>query len=304
VLKRTGSGSDKKLVLCVTKPFVLMGQIQMGQTKSKVDMQQLNKPIILKFGGSAITFKDKSPPEVNRPVLEQAAKELTSAKNPVVLVLGGGAHGHQAAHSHGYGSSDTPKTTLIRGISSIRHNMSLLALEVESILSNHGLEAVVLPPFSFVRLNDGAIEEFPIGTIRKCLESSIITIVHGDVCFDESRGASILSGDTIVSHLANELDAQSIYLGTNVDGLFDDNPVDNPSAALITELSLSNRDQVLFRTGTSSSTDVTGGMSRKITDLLSLSNTESEIAIFNLMIPGRLQALLENRQTICTRVTF
>ena len=129
-----------------------------------------------------------------------------------------------------------------------------------------------------------------------------MAIVHGDVCFDESFGASILSGDTIVAHLAKELEARSIYLGTNVDGVFDDDPKENPNATLIDEISVSDRDRLADHTKASRTTDVTGGMARKISDLFSLSNSEAEIAIFNLTVPGRLQSLLEGRPTVCTRV--
>jgi isopentenyl phosphate kinase len=47
---------------------------------------------------------------------------------------------------------------------------------------------------------------------------------------------------------------------------------------------------------------VTGGMAKKIGELLELSNKDIEIAIFNLLVAGRLTDLLLGTPTICTRI--
>ncbi|GAH07260.1 unnamed protein product, partial [marine sediment metagenome] len=59
---------------------------------------------------------------------------------------------------------------------------------------------------------------------------------------------------------------------------------------------------ILSLTGPSSSTDVTGGMTKKITELLDLASQNVDIVIFNLLVAGRLTALFENDSVICTRI--
>lgn len=263
---------------------------------------QLENPIIVKLGGSVITHKESSPPTTNDENLSRIAKELKSYKGGLVVVLGGGAHGHQAAHSYGFGNPNTPKERLLMGIPHIRHNMSILALKVESELNNEGIPTIVVPPFTIVTLRNKSIQDFSTTTMKKALESGCVVVTHGDVCFDEERGASILSGDTIAVFLAKKLDAKSIYIGTDVDGVLDDNPKLNPSAKHIPVIDHSNKEDVLTKTGPSKNTDVTGGMSKKVNELLELAKQDLDIVIFNLTVPSRLTSLLLGESIVCTRI--
>jgi isopentenyl phosphate kinase len=263
---------------------------------------QLVSLIIVKLGGSVITHKGTSPPATNDENLTRIAKELKTYRDGLVVVLGGGAHGHQAAHSHGYGDPNTSKERLLMGIPNIRHNMSVLALQVESVLNNEGMPTIVIPPFSITTLKNKTIQTFSIDIIKRALENECVVVTHGDVCFDEERGASILSGDTIAVYLAKTLVAQSVYIGTDVDGVLDDNPKTNPSAKHIPIIDNANRENVLRKTGPSSNTDVTGGMSKKVNELLELAKQDTEIIIFNLTVPGRLTSLLSGEPIVCTRI--
>ncbi|MHA2176847.1 MAG: isopentenyl phosphate kinase [Candidatus Thorarchaeota archaeon] len=258
--------------------------------------------ILVKLGGSVITHKGTSPPSTNDKNLTRIAKELKTYKGGLVIVLGGGAHGHQAAHSHGFGNPNTTKQRLLMGIPHIRHNMSTLALHVESILNTEGIPTIVIPPFAIATLKNKTIQTFSITTMKRALSGGCVVVTHGDVCFDDEIGASILSGDTIAAYLARTLEAQSVYIGTDVDGVLDDNPKLNPSAKHIPVVNQSNRDDVLKKTGPASTTDVTGGMAKKVNELLELAKQDIEIIIFNLSVPGRLTSLLSGKSTISTRI--
>ena len=265
-------------------------------------MLQLDNPIIVKLGGSVITHKGSSPPRINDEHLGRIAEELVACNNPLIVVLGGGAHGHQAAHKHGFGTPDSPSSRLLAGIPDIRHNMSILASRVEVEMNNHGIPSVVFSPFTFVTLRDNLIDDFPIGIIKKTLETGAAVIIHGDVCFDETNSVSILSGDTIAVYLAQKLVAKAVFIGTNVDGVLEEDPQINPRARYIPLIDRSNMSRVLIHTGPSSETDVTGGMAKKIHELLELSNLSVDIAVFNLLIPSRLTGLLKEEPTVCTRI--
>lgn len=265
-------------------------------------MSQLKELILVKFGGSVITEKDAIPPKINTSTVIRVAKEIQVSTKPLVIVLGGGAYGHQAAHKFGFGIPDTPSSKLLSGIPTIRHNMSLLANGVETLLQSEGFSSVVIPPFPLVNLIDGKIETFPIEVITKTLNSGHTVVTHGDVCYDSIKGASILSGDTIIAYLATQLQVSSVFVGTNVDGVFDANPNEHQNARVIPTISASNREEVLRAAGPSSSTDVTGGMAKKIQDLLLISQLGIEVVIFNLSVPGRLKGLLKGDKPVCTRI--
>lgn len=282
----------------------IMGISISSSSPLKTQMPQGEDLVIVKLGGSVITHKSSTPPKMNRANLERIADELKGYAGKLILVLGGGAYGHQAAHAYGYASHSTSRTRLIEGIPHIRHNMSLLSLEVESLLRTKNLPSVVLSPFSIVCLENGEITHFSTRVIRESIASGFIVIVHGDVCFDTTLGASILSGDTIAAFLAKELKANALYLGTNVDGIFECDPNLDSSVKLITLINGSNKEEVLKMTGPSSVTDVTGGMEKKLRELFVLSSSGIEVAIFNLEKDGFLTKLLQGQKVSCTRIAI
>ena len=260
----------------------------------------MNRLTIVKLGGSVITHKDSTPPTVNRENLSRIAQELKTSTESLIVILGGGAHGHQAAHSHGFGDSSTSSEQLVQGIPSIRHNMSVLSTAVEEILNEAGVQGVVLPPFLMASLNNKEITSFQTSLIQQAIRSGFTVITHGDVCFDESLGASILSGDTIAVYLAKEMKATSLYIGTDVDGVLEEDPKTNPEAGHIEIIDSKNIESVLGKAGPSLATDVTGGMEKKLAEIFSLAGLEIDIAIFNLGVPNRLSTLLSGKTPPCT----
>jgi isopentenyl phosphate kinase len=276
--------------------------INLSEASCLVSMvRELAAPTILKLGGSVITHKDKAPPEIDSETISRIAGELKDHTDELIIVIGGGAHGHQAAQQYGFDRSETSSKRLLEGVPHIRHNMSILSLSVEQIFRKEGLPVVVVSPFSNVLLEDGLFPRFPLNIIQFALKSDIVVVTHGDVCFDTVRGASILSGDTITVALAKGLKARRLLIGTNVDGVLD-GPPHLEKSSLIPLLNASNRERVLQLVGPSNATDVTGGMKRKISDLLSVASLVPEIVIFNLTVPGRLSALLQGIDIPCTRI--
>lgn len=264
----------------------------------------LKNLLIVKLGGSVLTYKKKSPPRIHTKNLSRIADELKTDAAQLIIVLGGGAHGHQAAHEYGFGNPQTPTSRLLRGIPVIRHNMSLLALKTEEELNKRGLDAVTISPFTQAIMKNGMIHDFPVDMIRRYLEAGLSVITHGDVCMENNGSASILSGDAIVVHLAQLLEARRVLIGTDVDGIYDSNPSISDTARLVPVVDSSNLYEIMRNTGPSSSTDVTGGMSRKVSELMRIAKKSTEVIIFNLSIPGRLSSLLLDKDVVCTRIAI
>jgi isopentenyl phosphate kinase len=264
-------------------------------------VEPLKRATIIKLGGSVITYKKEDPPRIHEENVSRIAREICSGEGPKVVVLGGGAHGHQVAHAYGFGNPRTPKTQLLEGIPAIRHSMSLLSLRVEEELNACNARAVVIPPFTQATIKDGMIHRFPVDFIQRCLRAGLLVMTHGDVCFDESGSASILSGDTIVAHLARTLDTKTVLIGTDVDGIYDSNPETNKAAKFVSVIDRSNAEGLVVGAGPSSSTDVTGGMRKKLSEILSIAR-RTEVVVFNLSVPDRLSYLLEGKPVQCTRI--
>ncbi|TFG15283.1 isopentenyl phosphate kinase family protein [Candidatus Thorarchaeota archaeon] len=265
-------------------------------------MTPLDNLVILKLGGSVITHKERSPPEINRKSIIRICEELLISDTPLILVLGGGAHGHQPAKKYGFANLSTPRKKRLDGIPEIRYSMNLLASAIQAALSEHQVPCIIIPPIAITKLRNGYIETIYLSSFRSALKAGITVITHGDVCFDAELGAAILSGDALSVHLARELGAKSVLLGTDVDGVLDDNPNRNPDAKLIPTIKASEDNPVLNVTGPSKSIDVTGGMKRKLKELFTLADDNTEIIIFNLNAPGRLRRILLGEPTIGTRI--
>ncbi len=263
----------------------------------------INGLTIVKLGGSVITYKNKSPPEVNNDAIKRIVHELSVYRGTLIIVLGGGAHGHQAAKEYGFDNKTTSPERLISGIPLIRLNMTALSSAICGALLENGIPAVVIPPFCFVKMAGGVVFSYSLDLIKQALSARLVVVTHGDVCFDSQRGAAILSGDRLVILLANELFADCVLVGTDVDGVFDDDPRSNPNARLIPVIYDDIMSSHSLHAGPSKSVDVTGGMSTKIEELLHLKNTQTFAAIFNLTVPGRLKQLLVGETGVCcTRV--
>jgi len=90
-------------------------------------------------------------------------------------------------------------------------------------LNNAGAHALPVHPLSSCLLENGKIIDFQVGQIKVMLEKGIIPVLHGDVVMDRIKGASVLSGDRIIPHIAITLNASQIGAGSDVDGVLDNN---------------------------------------------------------------------------------
>ena len=139
-------------------------------------MLQLENLIIVKLGGSVITHKESVPPTINEQHLSRIVKELAVHDGKLIVVLGGGAHGHQAAHKHGFGNPDTNPEKLLAGIPEIRHNMLQLASRVEDEFAEQGIPGVIISPFMIATLKNKSIETFPLEIIKAILNAGIVIL--------------------------------------------------------------------------------------------------------------------------------
>ncbi|ERH05469.1 MAG: putative archaeal kinase, partial [Halonotius sp. J07HN4] len=92
-----------------------------------------------------------------------------------------------------------------------------------------------------------------------------VPVLHGDVVAHAGEGVTVLSGDELVTGLADCLGARRVGLCSTVPGVLD---ADGEVIDAITEF-----DSVAAALGDSESTDVSGGMAGKVRELLGLSGT-------------------------------
>jgi len=241
--------------------------------------------IVLKLGGSVITDKDERE-TVDLDALARLAGTIGNADvDDLVVVHGAGSFGHFYADKHDVSTTDgTHDATAVR---EIHDSMARLNTAVLDYLDDAGIEGVPVRPFSAARRDAAAESEFYTKQVASMLEEGFTPVLHGDVIVQEGAGATIVSGDEVVTELASALDADRVGLCSTVPGVLDDGDDVLPE--------IDAYDDVADVLGDSESTDVTGGMAGKVRELLALGAPAS---IFG---PDDLAGFLDGEQ-VGTRV--
>jgi isopentenyl phosphate kinase len=230
-------------------------------------------PTVLKLGGSVVTDKDEEE-TVDLDALADVASAIATgvdgdsgAPSELVVVHGGGSFGHQ--HAATFGVSREDGTTDVDAIRTIHDAMGRLNAAVLDFLDDAGVDAVPVRPYSAAYRDRAANLELYTGQVAAMLDEGFVPVLHGDVVTHAQKGATILSGDELVTELASALDASRVGVCSTVPGVLDD------ADDVIPEID--DLAAVRAYLGASESTDVTGGMAAKVAALLAL---ESPARIF------------------------
>lgn len=240
--------------------------------------------IILKIGGSVITEKSSlskaKEAEINR-ISNEVASFKKDSDSQLILVHGAGSFGHPQAMKYRLNEGFDAKGAYL-----IHNSVKVLNSKVLESLNNAGANALPVHPLSSCLLENGKIIDFQVGQIKVMIEKGIIPVLHGDVVMDRIKGASVLSGDRIIPHLAIALNASQIGAGSDVDGVLDDKD------AVIKKITHFSFVDMKKNIKGSSSTDVTGGMLGKVSELLELANKGISSRIFNASRKGIVSSFL------------
>lgn len=222
---------------------------------------------ILKLGGSVITDKE-TPETVDNDALaaaveaiaESAAINHESNEANLLIVHGGGSFGHVHASEHGV--STTEGTRDPAAVTAIHSAMKRLNGVVVDRLHAAGVAAVPVHPLSAVARDDDAAVSLPTAAVGGLRAEGFVPVLHGDVIAHAGEGVTVLSGDELVTGLAERLDAARVGLCSTVPGVLD-------SEGDVID-SITDFESVAAALGDSDSTDVSGGMAGKVEELLAL----------------------------------
>jgi isopentenyl phosphate kinase len=251
-------------------------------------------PVILKIGGSVITEKGAVSSARQRDI-DRISNEIASFKSDsesaIILVHGAGSFGHPHAMKFRLNESFDA-----RGVYLTHASVKALNSMVVESLNNVGVNALPIHPLSSCLLENGKIVDFQLGQLRVMLQKGIMPVIHGDMVMDRIKGAAILSGDRIITHLAAAMNASKIGAGSDVDGVLDE------KGMVIKKITPLNFIDIKKNIKGSTSTDVTGGMIGKVSELLELANTGISSHIFNASRKGMVSRFLygEDAGTLIT----
>ena len=232
-------------------------------TGDPADGDEPTDAVVLKLGGSVITDKD-SPETVDdealHRVLDAVAAAIETDDARLVVVHGGGSFGHVHAAEHGVSTTDG--THEAAAANAIHGAMKRLNSEVVDRLQARDVAAVPVHPLSVGARDDEGALALPAKATAGLLAEGFVPVLHGDVIAHAGEGVTVLSGDEIVTSLADSLGASRVGLCSTVPGVLDE------ADAVIDEIR--SFDDVASVLGDSESTDVSGGMAGKVQELLAL----------------------------------
>ncbi len=214
--------------------------------------------ICLKLSGGLITEKD-APFTARRDIIARLSREISESPHKFVIVHGGGSFGHVAAkkwfeNRNEYGFCETLKAM-------IELNKIFIDIfsEKNAVFSICLSNSVILKKNRVHKFSDTCMR-----IIRELQELEIIPVTYGVPCLDTEQKFGILSGDEILVYLARELNADRVISGTVTEVLGENKkPIGRINSEHFGDMgSISG----------SSSTDVTGGMYRKVKELIELAN--------------------------------
>ena len=175
--------------------------------------------VVLKLGGSVITDKD-APETVDDDALGAAVDAVADADpERLVLVHGGGSFGHVAAADRGLSSEAGSHDAA--DVWAVHDAMRRLNDAVIRRLHDAGVAALPVHPLSVAARGEERALSLPIDSTATLLAEGFVPVLHGDVVGHAGAGATIVSGDELVTRLATRLDADRVGLCSTVSGVYD-----------------------------------------------------------------------------------
>ena len=237
--------------------------------------------ILIKLGGSIITNKGK-PLSPRKKTIDNILKEIGKIKEPIVIVHGGGSYGHY--WSVRYDMHTKPAKTNPKGIAIIKNSMvELNKIILDSAVKNR-INSYCLPPTDF--MNGNKAIKSKILTISDIAKSGLTPITFGDALWFGQKKSYILSGDVIMTTIAKILKPRLSLFVLDVDGVYSD----LKTKKLIHDF---KKEKPVIQ---SIKMDVTGGMTRKITEANNIVKTGLKVFFVNGNKPKRITNAISGKK--------
>lgn len=231
---------------------------------------------IIKLGGSLITNKhiERS---YKAEIVERLGDEIRQAyqQNPdlrLIMGHGSGSFGHFSAKRHNTinGVSSREEWTGFAEVGAVASELNNL---VTRTLRQANLPILSIQPSASAIASDGIITHMSLTQVQQALEHHLIPLLYGDVALDTVRGGTIISTETILAYLCQNLPVQNVFLVGEVAGVLDTN------GAVIPHITPKNIAQYQSALGGSAGVDVTGGMLSKVHDMLTIAQSQPNLSI-------------------------
>jgi len=229
--------------------------------------------ILIKLGGSIITNKEK-PLSARRKAIDSILNQIKRIREPMILVHGGGSYGHY--WSVKYDMHTKPAKYDMRGVSIVKNSMiDLNKIILNSAVKNR-INAYCLPPTDFMNGNKPIKNK--ILAINEIAKSGLTPVTYGDALWFGKKKSYILSGDVIMNIIGKILKPRLSIFVLDVDGVYSNTKSKKLIRDFKKEKPIISKNKI----------DVTGGMTRKITEATNMSKSGLKVFFVNGNKPKRI----------------
>ncbi|MGI6263910.1 MAG: glutamate 5-kinase [Acutalibacteraceae bacterium] len=248
------------------------------------------KRVVVKVGTSTLTYENG---RTNLRALEALCKVLTDLQNAGhrMLLVSSGAIGVGVGK---LGLPARPTETHQKQAVAAVGQCELMFL-YDKLFGEYN-QAVAQVLLTRDVIDDELARRNVTNTLQALLEMSIIPVINENdtVAIDELVGANIGDNDTLSAIVADITDADLLVLLTDIDGLYDADPRQNPDARPIPVVRAID-DDLLALAGGAGSKRGTGGMRTKLTALRRTMGRGIPAVIMRGDKPDRLYDLLDGQ---------
>ena len=261
--------------------------------------------ILIKLGGSIVTDKSR-PLTASRQTIAKMARVIAKIPEPVMIVHGGGSFGHYWSVKYDMHTKEHSYDT--KGVAMVKNSMVQLHTIILEELLRGGLKPYSLAPASFMTGSKPAPSRVKdAGKIPAI--SDMTPVTYGDALWYGDGGKSgkkddyktyILSGDKIMTHLARILRPRLCIFALGEDGLYADLeskklirhiPAPAKTSSTRKDAAAAAAAAAANRTGKMAKNvmDVTGGMTRKVSEAAIITKLGTAVAFVNGNYPKRIR---------------
>lgn len=260
-----------------------------------------NEIIIVKIGGSVLTDKNQ-PFSVRKNIIGQIIDQIIESRKKIVLVHGGGSHGHPLAKKFKINSgvnANVPDQIL--GLAETHKAMELLNSKISEEFLKRKIPVITIHTSSIFLKNKNEIEILSVKGLELLLNLNITPILYGDIILDQNGSFSIISGDKIILEICKKLQnykISKVIFCIEEDGLMiqgKNNPklIKDISSSDLNKLNLSKFDEKI---------DVTGGIAGKLVEIESICKLGIPVQIINGLKRGFMLKALKNEDVHSTNI--
>ncbi len=267
-----------------------------------IKLKSSNEIILLKLGGSLLTDKNK-PFSIREDVVRSVIQQIIDANKKIILIHGGGSFGHPLAKKYNISTGiDSSILNQILGLTETHQSMNKFNSRIINLFLEQKYPALSIQASSIFIKDSQIISTYSIDIIETALDLNILPILYGDIILDKKGSFSIISGDTIIFELCENLNKYSvskvIFTG-ETDGLY---ILDNDEKSILVTECNSNELDSLKLAALGQKIDVTGGIRGKINAIKEICKYNIPVQIINGLENGNILKALKGQKIKCTEI--